>query len=97
MFLPICYNVHVLIKGFETPFGMELLSTVHWVATKEKAKTAAQAIEKTYSWNERKRMFKEEHITIAWKVLEQKERAFYVFSSMRTSQRLLCEVRRRFF
>lgn len=62
-----------LIKGFETPFGMELLSTVHWVATKEKAKTAAQAIKKTYSWNKRKRMFKEEHITIAWKVLEEKE------------------------
>ena len=62
-----------LIKGFETPFGMELLSTVHWVATREKAKTAAHAIEKTYSWNVRKRMFKEEHLKIAWKVLEQKE------------------------
>ena len=62
-----------LIKGFETPFGMELLSTVHWVAMREKAKTAAQAIKKTYSWNVRKRMFKEEHITIAWKVLEEKE------------------------
>ena len=62
-----------LIKGFETPCGRGLLSTVHWVATREKAKTAAQAIEKTYSWNVRKRMFKEEHITIVWKVLEQKE------------------------
>ena len=62
-----------LIKGFETPFGMELLSTVHWVAIREQAKTAAQAIERTYSWNIRKRMFKEEHIKIAWNVLEQKE------------------------
>ena len=62
-----------LIKGFETPFGMELLSTVHWVAMRERAKTAAQAIKRTYSWNVRKRMFKEEHIMIAWKVLEQKE------------------------
>jgi len=62
-----------LIKGFETPFGMELLSTVHWVAVKERAKTAVQAIEGTYSWNVRKRMFKEEHIKIAWNVLEQKE------------------------
>ncbi len=62
-----------LIKGFETPFGMELLSTVHWVAMREKAKTAEQAIKRTYSWNVRKRMFKEEHITIAWKVLEEKK------------------------
>jgi O-acetyl-ADP-ribose deacetylase (regulator of RNase III) len=62
-----------LIKGFETPFGMELLSTVHWVAVRERAKTAAQAIDRTYSWNVRKRMFKEEHIKIAWNVLEQKE------------------------
>ena len=62
-----------LINGFETPFGMELLSTVHWVATRERAKTAEQAIKKTYSWNVRKQMFKEEHITIAWKVFEQKE------------------------
>ncbi|MBW8038459.1 MAG: hypothetical protein FVQ85_00485 [Planctomycetes bacterium] len=62
-----------LIKGFETPFGMELLSTVHWVAMRERAKTAAQAIKRTYLWNVRKQMFKEEHITIAWKVLEQKE------------------------
>lgn len=62
-----------LIKGFETPFGMELLSTVHWVAVREGAKTVAQAVEKTYSWNVRKQMFKKEHITFAWKILEQKQ------------------------
>jgi len=61
-----------LINGFETSFGMELLSTVYWVATREDAKTAEQAIEKAYLWNVRKRMFKEEHITIAWRVLEEK-------------------------
>ena len=62
-----------LIKGFETPFGMELLSTVHWVAAKEKAINEAQAIERTYSWSVRKQMFKEEHIKVAWKILNQKE------------------------
>lgn len=61
-----------LIKGFETPFGMELLATVHWVGTKEQAETVDHAIEKTYSWNLRKQMFKQEHIAVAWKVLEQK-------------------------
>ncbi|NCC30876.1 MAG: Appr-1-p processing protein, partial [Chloroflexia bacterium] len=51
-----------LISGFETPFGMELLSTVHWVAHHDGAKTSEQAINKTYSWNPRKRMFQEKHI-----------------------------------
>jgi O-acetyl-ADP-ribose deacetylase (regulator of RNase III) len=61
-----------LIEGFETPFGMELLSTVHWAATREGAATADEAVEKTYAWNERKRMFKEKHIRIAWEVLDSK-------------------------
>jgi len=43
--------------GFETPFGMELLATVHWVCAREGAKTAEEAIELTYAWNERKRAF----------------------------------------
>ena len=61
-----------LISGFETPFGMELLSTVHWVVTREGAKTADQAVSKTYSWNNRKRMFREKHIRLAWDILERK-------------------------
>jgi O-acetyl-ADP-ribose deacetylase (regulator of RNase III) len=61
-----------LIRGFETPFGMELLATVHWVATRENASVVDEAISKTYAWNDRKRMFQEEHIHIAWDVLEQK-------------------------
>ena len=61
-----------LIEGFETPFGMELLATVHWVAAKEGAITLEKAIEGTYAWSDRKQMFKEEHIRIAWKVLSQK-------------------------
>jgi O-acetyl-ADP-ribose deacetylase (regulator of RNase III) len=61
-----------LIEGFETPFGMELLSTVHWVATREHAATENEAIEKTYAWNDRKRMFAEDHVRIAWDVLRRK-------------------------
>jgi len=61
-----------LIAGFETPFGMELLSTVHWVANHEDAITIDQAISKTYGWNTRKRMFQERHIRLAWDVLERK-------------------------
>ncbi|MBU1052856.1 MAG: macro domain-containing protein [Proteobacteria bacterium] len=62
-----------LISGFETPFGMELLSTVHWVANREGAATADEAISKTYSWNNRKRMFQEKHIRLAWDILKRKE------------------------
>jgi len=61
-----------LISGFETPFGMELLSTVHWVANHGGAITADQAVSKTYSWNDRKRMFQEKHIRLAWDILERK-------------------------
>lgn len=58
-----------LIEGFETPFGMELLSTVHWVARYEGATEADEAVVKTYAWNDRKCMFKKQHIQIAWDVL----------------------------
>lgn len=61
-----------LITGFETPFGMELLSTVHWVASHEGAATSDQAIRKTYQWSNRKRMFEEKHIKLAWDILERK-------------------------
>jgi O-acetyl-ADP-ribose deacetylase (regulator of RNase III) len=61
-----------LISGFETPFGMELLSTVHWVANREGATSADQAVNETYKWNSRKQMFQEKHIKLAWKVLERK-------------------------
>lgn len=59
-----------LIEGFETPYGMELLATVHWVAKYEKAGTAEDAVAKTYAWNDRKRMFQESHIRKAWERLE---------------------------
>jgi len=65
-------RVGELIDGFETAFGMELLATVHWVATREDATTPEEAIAKTYAWGNRKRMFQEEHIQIAWKVLNDK-------------------------
>lgn len=61
-----------LIEGFETPLGMELLATVHWVAKYEGAKTLPEAISKTHAWNERKQTFNPKHIGIAWDVLLKK-------------------------
>lgn len=58
-----------LIEGFETPYGMELLSSVHWVVSHSKTplSDAEQAILAVHAWNDRKRtLFKPEHIRIAW-------------------------------
>ena len=61
-----------LIDGFETPFGLELLATVHWVIRQEKAADLSDVVAKVYSWNDRKRMFKEQHIQLAWELFHQK-------------------------
>ena len=59
-----------LVEGFETPYGMELLSTVHWVGRHEDSTTADDAIAKVLDWSDRKEMFPEQHIRLAWDVLD---------------------------
>jgi O-acetyl-ADP-ribose deacetylase (regulator of RNase III) len=61
-----------LVEGFETPFGLELLSTVHWVATREDATSADMAIAHTYAWNDRKKRFSPRQIVLALDVLTKK-------------------------
>ena len=61
-------RVGQLIEGFETPYGMELLSTVHWVCThaEPKATNTQATISSVQTWNDRKRdMFRCEHIRLA--------------------------------
>ena len=53
-----------LIEGFETPYGMELLATVHWVAQRE-GYAADDVIAGVHAWSERKRMFPGRHILLA--------------------------------
>jgi len=65
-------RVAELIEGFETPYGMEVLSTVHWVATRENAASVAEAVRQTHAWNPRKATFAPDHIRAAWTALEQK-------------------------
>jgi O-acetyl-ADP-ribose deacetylase (regulator of RNase III) len=62
-------RVGKLVHGFETPFGLELLATVHWVGTQEGAKTAEQVIARVYAWNERKKRFTPRQISLAFDVL----------------------------
>jgi len=60
-------KVAELIEGFQSPYGMELLSTVHWVATREHADNPTKAITAIHAWNERKRhLMKPAHIEVAW-------------------------------
>jgi len=62
-----------LIEGFETSFGMELLSTVHWAVTREGASTVDEAIKKTYEWNQRESNFTPNQIRTAYDILDQQE------------------------
>lgn len=61
-----------LVDGFETPFGLELLSTVHWVITREGARDHAQVVAATHAWNARKRRFSADQIALAQDVLARK-------------------------
>lgn len=62
-----------LIEGFETPYGMELLATVHWAATRKGATTAfEEALRVVQDWSPRKGdLFNEEHVRVAWERLEE--------------------------
>ena len=71
-------HVTELIEGFETPYGMELLATVHWVAhfgvtaNSRPASTPEEAVRQVRSWNPRKKhLFRPEHVIIAWQNLGQ--------------------------
>ena len=65
-------RVAELVEGFETPFGLELLATVHWVRTRENAVSAEEAMAKVYDWNERKKRFTPRQIGIAFQTLHDK-------------------------
>jgi O-acetyl-ADP-ribose deacetylase (regulator of RNase III) len=60
------------IEGFETPYGMELLASVHWVGVHQNAKTTPEeAVEAVLAWNDRKRtLFEQKHIRLAWERLQ---------------------------
>jgi O-acetyl-ADP-ribose deacetylase (regulator of RNase III) len=64
-----------LIEGFESPYGMELLASVHWIAThaEEQATDLDSAIRAMQNWNDRKRRtMKPDHIRIAWQRLQER-------------------------
>jgi O-acetyl-ADP-ribose deacetylase (regulator of RNase III) len=65
-------RVASLIEGFETPYSMELLATVHWVARhdQEAAVDAEVCVRGVHAWSDRKRKLLEPaHIRVAWEHL----------------------------
>lgn len=58
-------RVAALVQGFETPFGLELLSTVHWVAKDAPDATPADIVVRVHGWGERKRRFSPRQIGLA--------------------------------
>jgi O-acetyl-ADP-ribose deacetylase (regulator of RNase III) len=58
-------KVSRLVEGFESPFGLELLATVHWVVTHQNSNNLESVIKGVYSWNSHKKQFSERQIKLA--------------------------------
>jgi len=65
-------RVSQLVEGFESPYGLELLATVHWIVTREHPTTVEELVERFYAWARRKSQFTRRQILLAVKVLKNK-------------------------
>jgi hypothetical protein len=62
-------KVSMLIEGFETPYGLELLTTVHWLAKENPdiKQDSAKTVSAVQDWSEQKRRkFRPHHVKMAW-------------------------------
>jgi O-acetyl-ADP-ribose deacetylase (regulator of RNase III) len=64
-------RVRKLIEGYEDPYGLEVLSSVHWVMlhTPSAKDSLDAAVDAVHEWSTRKQQIKTEHIAAAWKRL----------------------------
>ena len=63
-----------LIQGYENPYGLELLSSVHWLAVHENHYPVDRIVEALQSWSETKRnSFSEDAIRVAYARLVEDE------------------------
>lgn len=58
-------RVAVLIQGFESAFGLELLATVHWVIHKMNTIEPENIIRRIYQWGPQKKKFSPRQIELA--------------------------------
>ena len=61
-----------LVEGFESSFGLELLSTVHWILEHETVESQDDLVARTYGWTEHKKRFSPRQIKLAANVLAEK-------------------------
>ena len=61
-----------LVDGFESSFGLELLSTVHWVLEHDPVTSREDLVARVYGWNERKKRFSPRQIGLAADTLTEK-------------------------
>lgn len=54
-----------LVSGFESAFGLELLATVHWLASREHLSKLDEIILATHAWGPHKRQFTQRQIALA--------------------------------
>lgn len=66
-------KVSDLVSGFETPFGLGLLSTVHWVMKHNNTTDTEQIVFSVYDWNKGKQQFSKKQIQIARDILIKEE------------------------
>jgi O-acetyl-ADP-ribose deacetylase (regulator of RNase III) len=63
-----------LAVGFESAYGLELLATVHWLATHDAAADDEALIKRVWEWSPRKaRMFTDEHVQAALETLRERD------------------------
>lgn len=60
-----------LVDGFETPYGLELLATVHWVATRDDLTDSDEIASAVWAWGDKKRKFTREQIDLALERLDE--------------------------
>ena len=58
-------RVTKLVEGFESPYGLELLATTHWVMSREGATQHESVERQVYGWNARKQQFTPRQLAIA--------------------------------
>lgn len=60
-----------LVDGFEGPYGVELLASTHWVATRQDAREPSTAAKAVRSWTQRKgRIYSDDRVELALEHLQ---------------------------
>lgn len=54
-----------LVEGFETPIGLELLATVHWLISEEHVEASDDLVRAVHDWAPRKRRFTQAQVELA--------------------------------